>query len=82
MVLRSAANSRSWYRSVSRNLPFGCDADWRRHHRSPALAMRPAGQDSAAPFRPGNGDSTALVRAWNAEFFLGIILLLVFRPNG
>jgi hypothetical protein len=34
-------------RSISRNPPFGCDGDRRRHHRSPAMATRPAGQDSA-----------------------------------
>jgi hypothetical protein len=34
------------YRSVSRNPPFGCGGDWRRHHRSPSMARRPAGQDS------------------------------------
>jgi integrase/recombinase XerD len=32
--------------SVSRNPPFGCDGERRRHHRSPAMAQRPAGQDS------------------------------------
>jgi hypothetical protein len=34
------------YWSVSRNPSIGCDGDWRRHHRSPAVARRPAGQDS------------------------------------
>jgi hypothetical protein len=47
------------YRSVSRNPPFGCGGDWRRHHRSPAVARRPAGQDSARAIRARNGDSSA-----------------------
>jgi hypothetical protein len=40
------------YRSISRNPPFGCDGDWRRHHRSPANGQE-AGQESAGLFAPG-----------------------------
>src|ERR1700692_3317908 len=67
-------------RSISRNPPFGCDGDWRRHHRSPAMATRPAGQDSARAIRAGNDDSTAPFRPESQSFLDHLVA--GFRPNG
>jgi hypothetical protein len=66
-------------RSISRNPPFGCDGDWRRRHRSSAMARRPAGQDSAGAIRSRNGDSTAPF-APESQSFLDH-LVAGFRPN-
>jgi hypothetical protein len=44
---------------------FGCDGTRRRHHRSPAVAPSPAGQDPGSGHRPisRHGDSDALFAA-------------------
>src|ERR1700676_1298 len=50
------------------------------HHRCPASAMEPAGQDPRAPQEPGIDDSTALF-AEECQSFLSCFLLVSGMPR-
>ena len=57
------------YWSVSQNPPCGYDGDRRRHRRSPAVAVKPAGEDSARAMSPAGTASVPLHSAGKASVF-------------